>query len=148
VARPESPSPPWVGDALAAARVARLATVGGSGQVRLVPVCFAVVDGAIVSAVDHKPKRSPALARLDDVRATGRATVLVDHYDDDWTQLWWVRVGGPADVVGGDDPAAGRARTALVAKYAQYREHPPAGDVLRVAIDELRWWRWDDGPEL
>jgi PPOX class probable F420-dependent enzyme len=108
--------------------------------VRLVPVCFAVVGDWVVSAVDHKPKRTGQLRRLDDMRAAGRATVLVDHYDDDWTQLWWVRVRGRAEVLDAG-PERSTALDALVAKYAQYREHPPSGSVWRVARDEVRWWR-------
>ncbi len=120
--------------------VARLGTTDGDGAVRLVPVCFAVVDGWLASAVDHKPKRTGQLRRLDDMRAAGRATVLVDHYDDDWSQLWWVRVRGRAEVHE-DGPAWTAAVAALQAKYVQYREQRPAGAVWRVAMDELRWWR-------
>jgi hypothetical protein len=58
---------PWVADALRQARVARLGTVGVDGAVRLVPICFAVVDDWLVSAVDHKPKRTGQLRRLDDM---------------------------------------------------------------------------------
>jgi PPOX class probable F420-dependent enzyme len=130
----------WVAAALSNARVGRLGTVDGDGAVRLVPVCFAVIGEWLVSAVDHKPKRTGQLRRLDDMRAAGRATVLVDHYDDDWTQLWWVRVRGRAEVHV-DGPDRDDALVALRAKYAQYREHPPSGAVWRVAMDEVRWWR-------
>jgi PPOX class probable F420-dependent enzyme len=131
----------WVGAALRDARVARLGTTDGDGAVRLVPVCFAVVDGWLASAVDHKPKRTGQLRRLDDMRGAGRATVLVDHYDDDdWSQLWWVRVRGRAEVHE-DGPVWVDAVAALQAKYVQYREHRPTGAVWRVAMDELRWWR-------
>ena len=115
----------WVAAAIADARVARLGTVDAAGAVRLVPICFAVVDGWIVSAVDHKPKRTGQLRRLDDIAAAGAATVLLDEYDEDWTQLWWVRVRGRAEVHPPGDPAAAPALDALVAKYQQYRDHPP-----------------------
>jgi PPOX class probable F420-dependent enzyme len=132
--------PDWVGTALHGARVARLGTADADGAVRLVPVCFAVVDDWLVSAVDHKPKRTGQLRRLDDMRAAGRASMLVDHYEDDWSQLWWVRVRGRAEVHDdGSDRAA--ALDALAAKYPQYRDHPPTGTVWRVAKDEVRWWR-------
>ena len=134
----------WVVDALAAARVARLATSAADGTVRLVPICFVVVDGWVASAVDHKPKRTSRLRRLDDIDASGTATVLVDHYEDDWRRLWWVRIRGRAVVHHADDADARAARTALVAKYPQYRETPPAGPVYRVALDEVRWWRYTD----
>lgn len=130
----------WIAPALHAARVGRLGTTDADGAVRLVPVCFAIDDGWMVSAVDHKPKRTGQLRRLDDMRANGQATVLVDHYDDDWTQLWWIRVRGRAEV-----HDEGRARdgalAVLAAKYEPYREHPPAGAVWRIAMDEVRWWR-------
>ena len=56
-------------------------------MIRLVPICFAVVDGWVADAVDHKPKRTGQLRRLDDIEAAGSATVLVDHYDEDWSRL-------------------------------------------------------------
>jgi PPOX class probable F420-dependent enzyme len=121
--------------------VARLATVSAGALVRLVPICFAVVGDRLVSAVDHKPKRSSRLARLDDIVAAGSATVLVDHYDDDWERLWWVRVRGAAAVHGDDEPVAAEGRQVLVAKYPQYRERPPAGPVYSVGLDEVSWWR-------
>ncbi len=131
---------PWVAAALQEARVARLATVNDAGEVLLVPFCFAVVDGWIVSAVDHKPKRHERLRRLDDIESTGTATVLVDHYAEDWTQLWWVRIRGPAVVRReGDDEAV----AALATKYPQYRQHPPKGAVYRIRIDDVRSWRAD-----
>ena len=130
----------WVAAALATARVARLGTLDGDGAVRLVPVCFTLVEGFVVSAVDHKPKRTGQLRRLDDMRATGAATILIDHYDEDWSELWWVRVRGRAEVLT-DGTDRDDALDALVAKYPQYREQRPAGAVWRVATDELRWWR-------
>ena len=127
-------------DALDEARVARLGTVDADGAVRLVPICFVVVDGWLASAVDHKPKRTGQLRRLDDMEHSGRATVLVDHYDDeDWSLLWWVRVRGRAVVDRSAD--APDVVDALVAKYRQYAEHRPTGAVYRIALDEVRWWR-------
>jgi PPOX class probable F420-dependent enzyme len=131
---------PWVTEALRDARVGRLGTVDDAGAVRLVPVCFARVGGWLVSAVDHKPKRTGQLRRLDDMRDSGRATLLVDHYDDDWSQLWWVRVRGRAEVHA-EGSVRDAALDALQAKYTQYGEHPPTGTVWRVATDEVRWWR-------
>jgi PPOX class probable F420-dependent enzyme len=136
---------PWVAVSLRDARVARLGTLSVDGVVRLVPICFAIVDDHVVSAVDHKPKRTGQLRRLDDMVASGTATVLVDHYEDDWTRLWWVRIAGRATVHEPGDRAAGPALEALVAKYAQYHDDPPTGSVYRIAIDEITSWRYDPG---
>jgi PPOX class probable F420-dependent enzyme len=134
----------WVEDALASARVARLATVGEGGRLGLVPICFAIVSSLVVSAVDHKPKRTQHLTRLQAIEATGRATVLVDQYDDDdWSRLWWIRVEGRAVVHQAGSAIDGSARAALVAKYRQYAERPPAGPVYSVALDSVAAWRAD-----
>jgi PPOX class probable F420-dependent enzyme len=120
---------------LARARVGRLATVTPAGHPHIVPVCFALAGGRIVTAVDGKPKATTELARLENVRATGRASLLVDHYDEDWAQLWWVRVDGSAEVIGSD-----AAIDALAEKYEQYREQRPGGPVIAVAPERVRSW--------
>ncbi|HET8758706.1 MAG TPA: TIGR03668 family PPOX class F420-dependent oxidoreductase [Solirubrobacteraceae bacterium] len=120
---------------LAAARVGHLATVTALGRPHVVPVCFALDDGTVYTAVDAKPKATSALARLENVRATGRASLLVDHYDEDWTQLWWVRVDGVAEVVQSE-----RGIVALAAKYEQYRAARPAGPVIAIRPDSWRSW--------
>jgi PPOX class probable F420-dependent enzyme len=119
----------------AQARVGRLATVTAQGRPHLVPVCFVLHEGRVYTAVDAKPKATTALKRLDNVRATGRASVLVDHYEEDWSLLWWVRVDGTAAIVESD-----RALDALAAKYEQYRAHRPGGPLI--AIEPERWSSW------
>lgn len=125
----------------AAARVARLATAGADGIPHLVPVVFAVAGDEVFSAVDAKPKRTTALRRLANVRANPRVALLADHYDDaDWSALWWVRADGAARVLDPGDPEAPRAVALLAERYGQYRERPPGGPVLAVAIE--RWSGW------
>nr|BFE66927.1 TIGR03668 family PPOX class F420-dependent oxidoreductase [Actinoplanes digitatis] len=104
----------------AGARVAHLATVDDTGAPHLVPIVFALVGDVIYSAVDDKPKRHRRLRRLANVAHEPRVSVLADHYDDDWTRLWWVRADGTAAVL--PDSAEGRA--ALVARYPQYTAMP------------------------
>ena len=128
---------------VAVARVGRLATVSAAGAPHLVPFCFALrsVDDhdVLVTAVDSKPKRTTALKRIDNISATGRACVLVDEWNEDWTQLWWVRLDCSATVV--DDPAVRNdALGALTAKYPQYADAPPAGPVLALAV--TKWTGW------
>ena len=125
--------------AVTGAQVARLATVRADGRPHLVPVCFVLLGDIVYSAVDHKPKRGPRLARLANVEATGVASLLVDAYGEDWSTLWWVRLDGRAAVV--SDPAeAAAAIAALVAKYPQYADRPPDGPVLEVTVDSWTGW--------
>ena len=65
----------------AAAQVARLATVGADGSPHLVAICFAVEGDRIVTAIDHKPKRTTRLRRLANIAANPSVSLLVDHYD-------------------------------------------------------------------
>jgi len=124
----------------AAAPVARLATLRVDGTPRLVPITFVVVDGLVCSAVDEvKPKTTTRLARLADVARDPRVGLLVDHYADDWSALWWVRVDGTAGVHH-DGAVRERALTSLARKYPAYAAAPPDGVVL--VITPVRWTGW------
>jgi PPOX class probable F420-dependent enzyme len=132
----------WAVDRLVGARVGRLGTVAADGSARLVPVCFAGDESRLYSAVDHKPKSTTGLARLADIARTGRATLLVDHYDDrDWSGLWWVRASGPATVHTPSDPHTAAGIERLRDKYEQYRRHAPQGPVYSIEIESLTWWK-------
>ena len=122
------------------APVARLATVDAHGRPHVVPICFVLEGDTLYTAVDEKPKRSRQLKRLANIEADPHVEVVIDHYEDDWSRLWWVRVRGRAEVHE-SGPTWDRAVALLQAKYVQYRERPPTGAVWRVAMDELRWWR-------
>ena len=124
---------------LADARVGRLATVTADLRPHVVPCCFAVDGNVLYSAVDAKPKSTLALQRLANVAANPAASLLVDHYADDWSQLWWVRVDGAARVfdTGSDRDAA---LALLRDKYVQYVDAPPPGPVLAITIDTWRAW--------
>src|ERR1044071_6131752 len=75
-----------------------LATIDPGGAPHLVPVVFAVSGDTIYTAVDAKRKTTQRLRRLANIEADPRVTLLVDHYADDWTQLWWARADGEATV--------------------------------------------------
>jgi PPOX class probable F420-dependent enzyme len=125
----------------AAARVARIATITAGGDPHVVPCCFAVDGDRLFTAVDDvKAKSTMVLRRLGNIAAHPRASVLVDHYAEDWDALWWVRMDGPAHVaeVGALDHAT--AVELLGAKYPQYRLRPPPGPAIVVAIDTWRAW--------
>jgi PPOX class probable F420-dependent enzyme len=122
------------------ARVARLATVDAQSRPHLVPICFALDGETLYSAVDEKPKRSKRLKRLGNIRRHPEVTVLVDHYEDDWSRLWWVRLDGSATVLA-DGPEREHGLELLRAKYGQYRAEPPTGAVIAVRIEAWRGWR-------
>jgi PPOX class probable F420-dependent enzyme len=119
--------------------VAVLSTVRVEGGPRSVPVVFGVTDDRrLVTAVDHKPKSTRALRRLDDIATDPRVALLWHHYADDWTQLWWVRLDGTADVIDDPDPDV---RRALTDRYPQYARQPPAGPWILITPHNVTGWR-------
>ena len=119
--------------------MARLATVDPDGRPHLVPIVFALDGNTLYSAVDRKPKRSQTLRRIENARARPDVTILVDHYEDEWSRLWWIRVRGRARVLD-DGEERERALGLLQEKYPQYRDEPPDGPVLAVDVTEAREW--------
>jgi PPOX class probable F420-dependent enzyme len=126
-------------DHVTAAQVARLATIDEDGRPHLVPIVFALDGDVLYSAVDAKPKRSRRLARIENARSRPDVTVLVDHYEPDWTRLWWVRLRGRARVLDAG-PEAERALALLWEKYEQYHHAPATPPVLAVDVSEWRGW--------
>ena len=90
-----------------------------NGDPHIVPVTFALIDDTVVTMVDHKPKKTTRLQRLVNVESNRRVSMLVDRYNENWAQLWWVRLDGLASIHT-DDQVWSDGRDALAAKYAQY----------------------------
>ena len=103
-------------------RVARLATADANGVPHVVPVCYALLGGSLYVTIDEKPKRPDvrAMKRLRNVAENPHVAVVVDLYDEDWSQLAWVMLRGRADVLGHGDEHD-RAQAGLRERYPQYR---------------------------
>ena len=103
---------------VAQARHGVLATLHAGRGVDAVPVVFGLVAGPrIVVPVDAvKPKRPTTMQRVVNVERDPRCVLLVDHYDDDWARLWWVRIHAAAQQA----PVTVEAREVL-GRYPQYR---------------------------
>ncbi|HKS92154.1 MAG TPA: TIGR03668 family PPOX class F420-dependent oxidoreductase [Tepidiformaceae bacterium] len=111
---------PWQLDLVDSCRSATLATIDRTGTPSLVPVCYAYVEGRFVIAIDEKPKSGRPLARVRNIDADPRVTLLIDHYDDDWTRLAWLRIEGTAVAIGA--AAWPGAVAALRSRYHQYEQ--------------------------
>jgi PPOX class probable F420-dependent enzyme len=121
------------------AEVGRLATLTPELRPHLVPCCFVLVGSTVYSAVDAKPKSSLALRRVENIGVHPQASLLVDYYDEDWSQLWWIRLDGRARIVhlqSERELAVERLRT----KYPQYHETAISGPVIALEVDSWRSW--------
>lgn len=131
----ELPTPIY--EVVEASRRAVLATIDKRDHPHAVPVCFAIADGEIVTALDRKPKSGGTLGRVRNLKANPVATVLFDRYEEEWTQLAWVMVRGTARI---EPPGTGRGE--LVERYSQYRTDPPTGDVIVVRPEHIAYWSY------
>jgi PPOX class probable F420-dependent enzyme len=132
-----------VGTAFARAPVAVLATVGADGAPHVVPVVFAATTSGetttVYTAVDAKRKSTQRLRRLANIAANPKVSLLVDHYDADWTQLWWIRADGVAAVhESGEAMAIGYA--ALRHAYPQYDRVALDGPVVTITVTRFSSW--------
>jgi coenzyme F420-0:L-glutamate ligase / coenzyme F420-1:gamma-L-glutamate ligase len=125
--------------------VARLATLDGDDRPHIVPVCFIHAGNAFYTALDHKPKRvSPErLARVRNIRAKPRVALLIDAYQEDWSQLWYILIRGTAQLL----PASAHAERArairkLRTKYPQYGRAmlPEDAPVIRIRPERATSW--------
>lgn len=134
---------------LDAARRAVLATIASDGRPRLVPICF-VLDPerpVLYTPLDEKPKATTnamRLARVRDILADPRVSVLVDRWDEDWTNLAWLRCHGTATIIAADPGVADERNPAIAAlrrKYAQYATHRlEESPLVRIAVERATSW--------
>jgi PPOX class probable F420-dependent enzyme len=127
--------------------VAVLTTLSARGHPHAVPIVFARARGALWSPIDGKPKRGGELARIRHVRRDPRVSLLVSHYEQDWSLLWWLRVDGEAEIRTASAPHPGAdeaaALDALRRKYPQYQQVPVLGAdalLVRIAVTARRSW--------
>ena len=126
---------------LTQARVGYLATVCPDGRPHVVPACFAFDGHRIVSAVDNKPKTTRELRRITNIRANPEVSLIVDHYDEDWKHLWWIRVDGKARILEGTHDDYEQLVAPLYDKYrGQYGLHSPAGPAI--LVEPQHWSGW------
>ncbi len=133
---------PAVRTFLDAQRVGHLATVDRAGEPHVVPVCYALGERSLYIPIDEKPKQpGRRLKRVRNIMETGRAAVVVDRYDEDWSRLGWVLLRGTAELLQPGCDEHERALSLLRQRYPQYRtmllEELP---VIAVRIERIVHW--------
>ncbi len=129
-----------------ARRVAHLATADASGVPHLIPICFAYDGERFYSVLDQKPKRT-SLTRLKRVRnilSNPNVALVLDHYEEAWSRLWYVLVTGTAQLIypeGQEREEHQRAIGLLGEKYPQYRSMDIAENPM-IKITPVRIVRW------
>ena len=127
---------------LSNAPVGHLATADAAGRPHVIPVCFAYDGEYLYSVLDAKPKRSrlTGLRRVRNILENPQVSLVIDHYDEDWSQLWYLLVHGRAELVE-DAESTGPAIALLRSKYPQYRRMAVDGNpVIRITLERATGW--------
>jgi PPOX class probable F420-dependent enzyme len=104
-------------------RAGRLATSDAEGHPTAVPVCYAFDGKHFFIALDEKPKsvEPRQLKRVRNIEARHEASLLIDQYTDDWSQLGYVLIYGLAEILPPEHELHAQALPLLRVRYAQYR---------------------------
>ena len=122
--------------------VGHLATADAHGRPHVIPFCFVCDGGIIYSALDAKPKSGNlrGLRRVRNILANPQVSLVIDHYESDWSRLWYLMVQGNAELLE-PCPEQAAAISLLRGKYQQYREmdleHSP---VIKITPDRATGW--------
>ncbi len=114
---------PGVRRFLSVARVARLATASAQAVPHTVPLCFWFDGVNFYFVIDQKPKRHRGLKlkRMRNIAENPCVSLLIDHYEEDWSHLAYVLINGRARIVEGREEYMLALRN-LRDKYPQYRD--------------------------
>ena len=128
--------------------IARLATSTAGGEPYLVPVTFIVSEDEIVVVIDDKPKSDVTLRRVRNIKENSSVAVLLDHYEDDWGELWWVLIRGVGEILqfhDFSDKQQLKIPEIFREKYHQYKELSFAEKVfISINIEAVSSWRFDN----
>lgn len=104
-------------------RAGRLATSDEEGHPTAIPVCYAFDGQHFLIALDEKPKsvNPRQLKRVRNIEARHEASLLIDQYSDDWSQLGYVLIHARAEIIAPTDALHTLALPLLRARYVQYQ---------------------------
>lgn len=126
---------PWLVELIDSADVARFATTDGRPP-HLVPVVLVSAGNHIYLPIDGKLKKPGTLKRLSNIELHPEVTLLVDHYEDDWSQLWWVRVDAIASIV----PMPTAVRNKFTEKYTGYGHTEIGIESIKLEVVNVQKW--------
>ena len=133
---------------LRSARAGHLATADANGQPHVIPVCYVFDGQTIYSVLDSKPKSTllRQLRRVRNILANPQVSLVVDHYEEDWTRLQYVMVTGDAELLESGEEWT-RSIVMLREKYPQYQVMD-LGESPVIKITPVRFVPWAFEPEF
>jgi len=131
---------------LRSARAGHLATSDKQGRPHVIPFCYVFDGESIYSVLDGKPKTTPLrqLRRIRNILENSHVSVVIDHYEEDWSRLHFVLISGEASLLesGGEWL---NAIALLRDKYPQY-EQMDLDESPVIKIDPITYFPWSAKP--
>jgi PPOX class probable F420-dependent enzyme len=127
---------------LEVARRAHLATADAMAQPLVVPVCYALVDDLLYVPLDSKPKAVPptSLKRVRNIVENPYLCLVVDRWDEDWSNLAYVLIWGMGAVTDVPEEKT-QAIAELRRRYPQYRSMALEGNpLIRIMPYRIKVW--------
>lgn len=134
------------------ARVGHLATAASNLQPYLTPVVFIALQNSILIPLDDKPKIIDVnrLRRVRNIEENPKVSFLVDHYDEDWTYLWFVMIIGNAKLIQLNRKTERKTkemtkiRNMFLKKYSQYTKIGIGKTYIKLMIAKTIYWKYMD----
>ena len=134
------------------ARVGHLATAASNLQPYLTPVVFITLQNSILIPLDDKPKIIDVnrLRRVRNIEENPKVSFLVDHYDEDWTYLWFVMIIGNAKLIQLNRKTERKTkemtkiRNMFLKKYSQYTKIGIGKTYIKLMIEKTIYWKYMD----
>jgi PPOX class probable F420-dependent enzyme len=134
------------------ARVGHLATAASNLQPYLTPVVFIALQNSILIPLDDKPKIIDVnrLRRVRNIEENPKVSFLVDHYDEDWTYLWFVMIIGNAKLIQLNRKTERKTkemtkiRNMFLKKYSQYTKIGVGKTYIKLMIEKTIYWKYMD----
>ena len=131
------------------ARVARLATVDSECKPHLIPVVFVFDNDCYFVPIDEKNKRSKPenLKRIKNIQQNPNVALLIDEYNEDWRNLYFIMIQGKASIVGGKESDQNelalleKAHKLLSGKYLQYQKIGIGKYVIKIVSQKVITWK-------
>jgi PPOX class probable F420-dependent enzyme len=132
------------------ARVGHLATAALNLQPYLTPVVFIAQQNSILIPLDNKPKTIDVnrLRRVKNIEENPKVSFLVDHYDEDWTHLWFVMIIGNAKLIQLNRKTERKTkemtkiRNMFLKKYSQYAKIGIGKTYIKLMIEKTIYWKY------
>jgi PPOX class probable F420-dependent enzyme len=125
------------------AKVARLATVDQKSHPYVVPIVFVFHENSFFIPLDEKTKtvNSRKLKRVKNIEKNPNVTLLIDKYQNDWKNLFFLMIHGKAKVIDGkNNKLMDKIHKLLILKYPQYKKIGIGNSCITINPTKVTFW--------